>query len=429
MSKSKKINKKGLGTINRDKRNLDIFRYQLANQVGIDKYSGQKIRKTKSITVDHELNDKEKNHELTIFSLEAGEETRKLDNPITLREVIDLFRDTQAWKNYPKYDGQVKDWRDSLGNLKLDQMDMNFPKKFVEICNTSFDKRNPGKKLLLSETTKHGLWSMMKKIIKFAYDQEWIKKNYISSDQVKNPFKEMCRKMNQEKLMTQEEYDLFLSELGKDKNKQTIGIKAHQRVFSMELGVSTGMRIGELFAIRYESIDLENQRLLIDLQYTKQAGKKGFVLKSPKKDSHRTIALSEYICHTIYEIHQDQIKQSNELGIAPPEFLFSTLRIDQETNEAVWKAIKPQAMQVQIWQLKKSLGITKNISFHSLRHLQATQFLKAGVNIKIIQARLGHSSAKITLDVYSHVMPGMDKEAVDVFDKTFGYQKRYAEVK
>ena len=86
-------------------------------------------------------------------------------------------------------------------------------------------------------------------------------------------------------------------------------------------------------------------------------------------------------------------------------------------------------MQLQIWKLKKSLGITKNISFHSLRHLQATQLLKAGVNIKIIQARLGHSSAKITLDVYSHVMPGMDKEAVDVFDKTFGYQKRYAEVK
>ena len=83
MSKSKKINKKGLGTINRDKRNLDIFRYQLAIQVGIDKYSGQKIRKTKSITVDHLLNDKEKNHELTIFSLEAGKETRKLDHDKT----------------------------------------------------------------------------------------------------------------------------------------------------------------------------------------------------------------------------------------------------------------------------------------------------------------------------------------------------------
>ncbi len=88
----------------------------------------------------------------------------------------------------------------------------------------------------------------------------------------------------------------------------------------------------------------------------------------------------------------------------------------------------PNALQKRITKIKKELGITKNISFHSLRHLQATELLKAGVNIKVIQTRLGHASAKITLDTYSHVMPGMDKEAVEVLDKSFAYQKQYAKV-
>jgi len=53
------------------------------------------------------------------------------------------------------------------------------------------------------------------------------------------------------------------------------------------------------------------------------------------------------------------------------------------------------------------------LNFHCLRHTHASLLLKAGVNIKIISERLGHSSVRITYDLYSHLMPGMQREAAD----------------
>jgi integrase len=51
------------------------------------------------------------------------------------------------------------------------------------------------------------------------------------------------------------------------------------------------------------------------------------------------------------------------------------------------------------------------IRFHDLRHTHASLLLKAGVHPKVVQERLGHSSIAITLDIYSHVAPGMQEAA------------------
>ena len=56
------------------------------------------------------------------------------------------------------------------------------------------------------------------------------------------------------------------------------------------------------------------------------------------------------------------------------------------------------------------------IRFHDLRHTHATQLLKAGVHPKVVSERLGHASIGITLDTYSHVMPGMQEEAAEKID-------------
>ena len=59
----------------------------------------------------------------------------------------------------------------------------------------------------------------------------------------------------------------------------------------------------------------------------------------------------------------------------------------------------------------------KGIRFHDLRHTQATVLMKQGTNPKVVQERLGHSSISVTLDVYSHVVPGMQELAALQFDK------------
>jgi integrase len=60
------------------------------------------------------------------------------------------------------------------------------------------------------------------------------------------------------------------------------------------------------------------------------------------------------------------------------------------------------------------------LRFHDLRHTHASQLLEAGVPVKVVSERLGHASASITLDSYSHVLPGMQEVAVAKTDAAFG---------
>ena len=60
-----------------------------------------------------------------------------------------------------------------------------------------------------------------------------------------------------------------------------------------------------------------------------------------------------------------------------------------------------------------------HVRFHDLRHAHATLMLMQGVHPKIVSERLGHASIGITLDTYSHVLPGMQAEAAQAFDDLF----------
>jgi integrase len=61
----------------------------------------------------------------------------------------------------------------------------------------------------------------------------------------------------------------------------------------------------------------------------------------------------------------------------------------------------------------------KNIRMHDLRHTHATLMLMAGIHPKIVSERLGHASVSVTLDIYSHVLPGLQEAAAEKFDRIF----------
>ena len=62
-------------------------------------------------------------------------------------------------------------------------------------------------------------------------------------------------------------------------------------------------------------------------------------------------------------------------------------------------------------------GITRQFRVHDLRHTHATWLLEAGINVKVISERLGHSSCRITMDTYSHVMQTMQDKAVEMLEQ------------
>jgi len=63
-----------------------------------------------------------------------------------------------------------------------------------------------------------------------------------------------------------------------------------------------------------------------------------------------------------------------------------------------------------------------SLAFDHLRHSHATELLASGVHPKVVQERLGHSTIAATMDIYSHVTPGMQSEAVAKLDLAFGDQ-------
>ncbi len=68
-------------------------------------------------------------------------------------------------------------------------------------------------------------------------------------------------------------------------------------------------------------------------------------------------------------------------------------------------------------QVKANIG---GVRLHDLRHTHATQLLRQGIHPKVVSERLGHSTVGITLDTYSHVLPGMQEESAARLDALLG---------
>ena len=82
------------------------------------------------------------------------------------------------------------------------------------------------------------------------------------------------------------------------------------------------------------------------------------------------------------------------------------------------KPILPSTLTHAWSRIVKKAGL-KPVRLHDARHTHASIMLKQGIHLKIVQERLGHSSITITLDTYSHVAPGLQQAAANLFDEAF----------
>ncbi len=77
---------------------------------------------------------------------------------------------------------------------------------------------------------------------------------------------------------------------------------------------------------------------------------------------------------------------------------------------------QPDSITKAFTRITRSIGLY-GVRFHDLRHTHATLMLWQGIHPKIVSERLGHSSIAITLDTYSHVMPGLQEAAAQRFEE------------
>jgi integrase len=173
------------------------------------------------------------------------------------------------------------------------------------------------------------------------------------------------------------------------------------------LAATTGLRRGEVLAVRWRDIDLEAGTLAVrqSLEQTKE----GLSFKEPKtQKGRRVIALPQLAIDALRRHKAEQAKIRLMLG---PGYQANDLVCCQPDG----RPFKPGNITNSFAELIECLKIPR-LRFHDLRHGHATLLLRQGIHPKVVSERLGHSTVGITLDVYSHVLPGMQEEAARKVD-------------
>jgi integrase len=172
------------------------------------------------------------------------------------------------------------------------------------------------------------------------------------------------------------------------------------------LGVMCGLRRGEQAALKWGNVDLDaaQLRIVASAEQTSQ----GVRLKPPKSGRSRVVAIPAFV---VEELRQFRVKQAQELlrlGVRQSDDTYVCL----QPNYEPWA---PRNLSSAFIKFMVVSGLPR-VRLHDLRHSHATHLLAANVHPKIVQERLGHANIAITMDLYTHVMPGMQDEAASRVD-------------
>jgi integrase len=173
------------------------------------------------------------------------------------------------------------------------------------------------------------------------------------------------------------------------------------------LGALCGLRRGEIAALRWAAVDLSRRQLSV-IQSAEQTTK-GVRLKETKSGRARTIALPALVADELRKARVGQAEELLRVGVRLSEQNHVVSQPDGEP-------LQPNSLTHEFVRLLAKAICLPSIRFHDLRHTHATHLLASGVHPKVAQERLGHSSVGITLDLYSHVLPGMQEDAAAKVD-------------
>lgn len=237
----------------------------------------------------------------------------------------------------------------------------------------------------LSPSTIRGMCIILQSILLFAYQK---KMGIPEMIQIKKPRAEKKRvsvlKQNEQKKL-----EAFLLESPTGTN------------LAIYLALHTGMRIGEICALRWSDIDFDERLLFVRSSVIRNKSGQSAIAPPKSETSRRVIPLTQQLTKLL----------AAERACSCSEFVFSSPRKDGFLN--------PRTLQYRFQAVLSRLGIS-SISFHALRHTFATRWIECGMDVKSLSGVLGHAGVQITLDIYVHSSDKLKRKAIEKLESFSG---------
>src|SRR6266567_8582882 len=190
-----------------------------------------------------------------------------------------------------------------------------------------------------------------------------------------------------------------------------VAARGHSLEGLLTLAVTTGMRSGELLALKWKDINFDTASLHIRRSMGYISGK-GYLEFEPKTaKGRRKVVLPPFVCEALKLHHTRQLQVRLKAGARWQDR-------DLVFCNKYGGYLDPAHLRQRFDKLLKDAGLP-DVRFHDLRHSAATILLSMGVPAKVVQEILGHSQISMTMDIYSHVLPDMQQEAMDKMNDLF----------
>jgi integrase len=173
------------------------------------------------------------------------------------------------------------------------------------------------------------------------------------------------------------------------------------------VGAATGLRPGELFGLTLDRVDFLRRSVKVDQQLARIPGQETAVALGPLKtaSSYRAVPLAGAAADVL-AVHLTRWPVDAE-----PPLVFTNERggpVQQHPFAVVWETGRDRA-RLPSWATP-----------HDLRHYYASLLIRSGASVKVVQRRLGHASAKTTLDIYGHLWPDDEDRTRAAVDAELG---------
>jgi integrase len=196
------------------------------------------------------------------------------------------------------------------------------------------------------------------------------------------------------------------SVLSIEQGKQLINAAKNTKLeIPINLAIALGLRRGEVLGLRWSDIDFDNNLIYITNTLTIAGSEK--VFKDPKnEDSDRVIPAPEELIRLLRIHKKKQLELQVRCG-GEYKNINNLVNTNQEGNE-----VNPASFSSAFGEFIRKNDLPK-VRFHDLRHTNATIMLTNGTQAKVASERLGHSTIKTTMDLYSHVLKDVNMEAAE----------------